>query len=87
MNRFYFNKSNRAALFFAMTLLPSGIAYSQVKKDTVAKENKIDEVVVIGYGTQRKEAVTGSVATVKEMLCAKCLLPTLPRHCREERQG
>ncbi|WP_312992329.1 SusC/RagA family TonB-linked outer membrane protein [Chryseobacterium flavum] len=65
MNRFYFNKSNRAALFFAMTLLPSGIAYSQVKKDTVAKENKIDEVVVIGYGTQRKEAVTGSVATVK----------------------
>jgi len=65
MNRFYFNKSNRAALFFAMTLLPCGIAYSQVKKDTVAKENKIDEVVVIGYGTQRKEAVTGSVATVK----------------------
>ncbi len=26
----------------------------------------LDEVVVIGYGTQRKEAVTGSVATVKE---------------------
>jgi hypothetical protein len=47
-----------------MTLLPSGIAYSQVKKDTVAKK-KIEEVVVIGYGTQRKEAVTGSVATVK----------------------
>lgn len=26
----------------------------------------LEEVVVIGYGTQRKEAVTGSVATVKE---------------------
>ncbi|KQT22542.1 SusC/RagA family TonB-linked outer membrane protein [Chryseobacterium sp. Leaf405] len=64
MNRFYFG-SNKAALFFAMALLPSAMVYSQVKKDTVTKEKKIDEVVVIGYGTQRKEAVTGSVATVK----------------------
>ena len=87
MNRFYFNKSNRATLFFAMTLLPCGIAYSQVKKDTVAKENKIDEVVVIGYGTQRKEAVTGSVATVKEMPCVKYLLPTLPGHYRKDSWG
>ena len=47
MNRFYFNKSNRAALFFAMTLLPCGIAYSQVKKDTVAKENKIDDDKIV----------------------------------------
>ncbi len=65
MNRFHFAKTNKAALFFAMALLPSGMVYSQVKKDTVTKEKKIDEVVVIGYGTQRKEAVTGSVATVK----------------------
>lgn len=65
MNRFYLAKTNKAALFFAMALLPSGFAYAQVKKDSVTKERKIDEVVVIGYGTQRKEAVTGSVATVK----------------------
>lgn len=65
MNRFYLAKTNKAALFFAMALLPSGLAYSQVKKDTVPKEKKIEEVVMIGYGTQRKEAVTGSVATVK----------------------
>ncbi len=65
MNRTYLAKTNKAALFFAMALLPSGLAYSQVKKDTVPKERKIEEVVVIGYGTQRKEAVTGSVATVK----------------------
>ncbi|KQM29932.1 SusC/RagA family TonB-linked outer membrane protein [Chryseobacterium sp. Leaf201] len=65
MNRFHFAKTNKAAIFFAMALLPSGMAYSQVKKDTVTKEKKIDEVVVIGYGTQRKESVTGSVATVK----------------------
>ncbi|WP_449398538.1 SusC/RagA family TonB-linked outer membrane protein [Chryseobacterium wanjuense] len=65
MNRLYLAKTNKAALFFAMALLPSGLAYSQTKKDTVVKEKKIEEVVVIGYGTQRKEAVTGSVATVK----------------------
>jgi len=65
MNLFHLSKTNRAALFFAMTLLPSGLAYSQSKKDTVQKEKQIEEVVVIGYGTQRKESVTGSVATVK----------------------
>lgn len=65
MNRFYFAKTNKAALFFAMALLPAGMAYAQVKKDTVPKEKKIEEVVVIGYGTQRKEAVTGSVVSVK----------------------
>jgi TonB-linked SusC/RagA family outer membrane protein len=46
------------------------------EKVTVAGQNEIDvqlhpevtsleEIVVIGYGTQRKEAVTGSVATIK----------------------
>lgn len=65
MNLFHLSKTNRATLFFAMALLPSGLAYSQSKKDTVTKEKQIEEVVVIGYGTQRKEAVTGSVATVK----------------------
>lgn len=58
-------KINKATVFFAMALLPSSLAYSQAKKDTLPKEKKIEEVVVIGYGTQRKEAVTGSVATVK----------------------
>jgi hypothetical protein len=65
MNVFLLNKTNRASLFFAMALLPSGLMYSQSKKDTITKEKKIEEVVVIGYGTQRKESVTGSVASVK----------------------
>lgn len=65
MNRIYFTKNNRAAIFFALALLPSGFAYSQSKKDTLANETKIDEVVVIGYGKQRKESVTGSVVSVK----------------------
>ncbi|MBQ5452060.1 MAG: SusC/RagA family TonB-linked outer membrane protein, partial [Bacteroidales bacterium] len=35
-------------------------------KVTMTEDTKaIDEVVVVGYGTQRKEAVTGSVASVK----------------------
>lgn len=54
---------NKAAIFFAMTLLPSGFMYSQAKKDTVKQKN-IEEVVLIGYGQQKKEAVTGSVASV-----------------------
>lgn len=65
MNRFNFAK-NKAAIFFAMALLPTTLAYSQSTNDTVvANESKIDEVVVIGYGKQRKEAVTGSVVSVK----------------------
>lgn len=63
MNRFNFAK-NKAAIFFAMALLPTTLAYSQTTNDTVANESKIEEVVVIGYGTQRKEAVTGSVVSV-----------------------
>ncbi|WP_312769215.1 SusC/RagA family TonB-linked outer membrane protein [Epilithonimonas sp.] len=64
MNLFHLSKTNRAALFFAMTLLPSGLVYSQSKRDTVTKEKQIEEVVVIGYGTQKKEAVTGSVSSL-----------------------
>lgn len=64
MNQFHFIKPNKAALFFAMALLPTGLAYSQAKKDTLEKEQKIDEVVVIGYGQQKKEAVTGSVSSL-----------------------
>ena len=38
----------------------------EVKKDsTSTKEKTIDEVVVVAYGRQKKEAVTGSVAQIK----------------------
>jgi TonB-dependent SusC/RagA subfamily outer membrane receptor len=47
-----------------MALLPSGIAYSQVKKDTVAKEKNRGSSCHWLWNP-RKEAVTGSVATVK----------------------
>ncbi|MFC7345279.1 SusC/RagA family TonB-linked outer membrane protein [Chryseobacterium zhengzhouense] len=34
-------------------------------KDTVQKEQKIEEVVMIGYGTQKKSNVTGSISSLK----------------------
>jgi TonB-linked SusC/RagA family outer membrane protein len=37
---------------------------SVVNVSLVAGQSALDEVVVIGYGTQRKEAVTGSVASI-----------------------
>jgi hypothetical protein len=86
MNLFHLSKTNRAALFFAMTLLPTGLVYAQSKRDTVQKEKQIEEVVVIGYGTQRK-AVTGSVATVKGDAFEKCLRQTLLRLCKAEQRG
>ncbi|PZU90953.1 MAG: hypothetical protein DI529_01725 [Chryseobacterium sp.] len=47
-----------AALYFG------GDLHAQSTQDTVTKENKIEEVVVIGYGTQKKENVTGSIGIV-----------------------
>lgn len=64
MNIFHVTKTNKAAMFFAMTLLPTGLIYAQSKKDTAVKEKQIEEVIVIGYGTQKKEAVTGSVSSL-----------------------
>jgi TonB-linked SusC/RagA family outer membrane protein len=48
-----------AVLYFGMNV------NAQTKpKDTAAKEQKIDEVVLIGYGSQKKENVTGSIGIV-----------------------
>ena len=47
-----------AAIYFG------GNLQAQTTQDTIATENKIEEVVVIGYGTQKKENVTGSIGIV-----------------------
>lgn len=47
-----------AAIYFG------GNLHAQSTQDTISKENKIEEVVVIGYGTQKKENVTGSIGIV-----------------------
>lgn len=33
--------------------------------DTIQKEQKIEEVVMIGYGTQKKSNVTGAISSIK----------------------
>lgn len=40
-------------------------AQAQTKKDTATREKKIEEVVMIGYGTAKKVDLTSSVSTVK----------------------
>lgn len=48
-----------AALYFGMN-----VNAQETTQDTIPKEQKIEEVVMIGYGTQRKENVTGSIGLV-----------------------
>ncbi|MBB6330812.1 TonB-linked SusC/RagA family outer membrane protein [Chryseobacterium sediminis] len=48
-----------AALYFGMN-----VNAQTTPKDTAAKEQKIEEVVLIGYGAQKKENVTGSIGMV-----------------------
>lgn len=43
----------------------------------------LDEIVVVGYGTQRKEAVIGSVVSIRGDIIEKYL----PRICRLHYQG
>ncbi|AMR42045.1 SusC/RagA family TonB-linked outer membrane protein [Elizabethkingia anophelis] len=54
------NLSLIAVLYFT-----ANINAQQSKKDTTANEKKIEEVVVIGYGTQKKSNVTGAIASLK----------------------
>lgn len=49
-----------AVLYFGMNVN----AQVTPKKDSVTKEQKIEEVIVVGYGTQKKENVTGSIGVI-----------------------
>jgi len=48
-----------AVLYFGMN-----VNAQVTPKDSAVKEQKIEEVVLIGYGSQKKENVTGSIGTV-----------------------
>ncbi|PIF46423.1 TonB-linked SusC/RagA family outer membrane protein [Chryseobacterium sp. 52] len=48
-----------AVIYFGMN-----VNAQTTPKDTLAKEQKIDEVVLIGYGSQKKENITGSIGIV-----------------------
>lgn len=47
------------------------MAQKAPKKDSVTKEKEIEEVVVVAYGTQKRQSVAGSVATVSAKDIAK----------------
>ncbi|CAM3364889.1 TonB-dependent receptor [Elizabethkingia occulta] len=51
--------------FISVLYFTANINAQQLKKDTAASEKKIEEVVVIGYGTQKKSNVTGAIASLK----------------------
>ncbi len=55
---------NKAAFFFAAALLPVGILQAQ-KRDSAIKETKIEEVIMIGYGSQKKSDVNSAITSVK----------------------
>jgi TonB-linked SusC/RagA family outer membrane protein len=60
--------ANGVLVFSFVGMLPQEIAISGRSVIDVILQPEIsdlDEVVVVGYGTQRKEAVTGSVASIK----------------------
>lgn len=43
----------------------------------IDNSNKLDEVVVVGYGTQKRNQLTGSVTTIKAEIFEKATAPTL----------
>ncbi|WP_419869686.1 SusC/RagA family TonB-linked outer membrane protein [Chryseobacterium sp. CT-SW4] len=56
---------NKAALFFAFAFLPIGLMHAQSKRSDTLKEKTIDEVVVIGYGTQKRTDLNSAVSSIK----------------------
>lgn len=52
-------------LKIAPAFLLAGTMLHAQKTDTLTKEKKIEEVVLIGYGKQKKEDLTGSISSVK----------------------
>lgn len=87
MNLYNLGKSNKAALFFAMTLLPSGLFFSQSANDTVKKEAKIEEVVLIGYGSMQKKNVTGAITTLSGDALSKAPVPNVMEATRGQVAG
>lgn len=71
--RYSINASNTATLEFSYI----GMNKQEIKVNgrstinIILKEDvaNLDEVVVVGYGTQKKAHLTGSVATVSQKIC------------------
>lgn len=58
------NKSMKVSCLIAALYFGGNMVAQQTPNDTITKEEKIEEVVMIGYGSQKKENVTGSIGLV-----------------------
>lgn len=58
------NKSLKASCLIAVLYFGSNVAAQERQNDSV-KEQKIEEVVMIGYGKQKRGDLTSSIASVK----------------------
>lgn len=60
-------KNNSIALKIAPAFLLAGTMFLHAQvTDSTSKETKIEEVVVIGYGSQKKKDLTGSITAITE---------------------
>ena len=73
--------------FISVLYFTANINAQQLKKDTAASEKKIEEVVVIGYGTQKK-VMLPVLLPVLRLRNLKMFLPEdQNRFSREGHQG
>jgi TonB-linked SusC/RagA family outer membrane protein len=56
---------SRSLGMVAVLYFTANFTAQNTKKDTLPKEQKIEEVVMIGYGTQKKSNVTGAISSIK----------------------
>ena len=82
------NFSLKTKVEFPLTLRVEFVGYRPIDVDVydfeepveialIDNSNKLDEVVVIGYGTQKRNQLTGSVTTIKADIFEKAPAPTL----------
>lgn len=58
-------KISRSLGMVAVLYFTANFNAQNTSNDTLSKEQKIEEVVMIGYGTQKKSNVTGAIASIK----------------------
>lgn len=56
---------SRSLGMVAVLYFTANFTAQNTKTDTLPKEQKIEEVVMIGYGTQKKSNVTGAISSIK----------------------
>ncbi len=58
-------KISRSLGMVAVLYFTANFSAQNTSNDTISKETKIEEVVMIGYGTQKKSNVTGAISSIK----------------------